>query len=185
MAKRIRFLLIAIITSGISALPAVSEMVSVEQDWTVFVETSPLACWATTAPLANRTSNTRGGKAVSVDRGDGTFLTVGIIPDNNIFGQISFTGGSYAFDLTAPASIEIDGVSFQLILENVAGSGDKKVRGWAWPSEADDAAVVAAMMKGSEAIVSTTSARGTLSKDTFSLLGVTAAVKAAQERCEQ
>jgi hypothetical protein len=55
---------------------------------------------------------------------------------------------------------------------------------WAWPATtADDAKIVTAMKRGASAIVTGVSSRGTTTKDTFSLLGFTAAVEDAESRC--
>jgi len=43
--------------------------------------------------------------------------------------------------------------------------------------------VVAAMKRGKSAVLSARSSRGTITKDTFSLLGFTAAVDDAAKRC--
>mgnify|MGYP000275956174 CR=1 FL=1 len=52
---------------------------------------------------------------------------------------------------------------------------------WAWPaSENDDAQIIAAMKRGVNAVLSARSSRGTTTKDTFSLLGFTAAVEEAE-----
>jgi len=54
----------------------------------------------------------------------------------------------------------------------------------AWPATPeDDAKFVAAMKRGSDAVVSGRSGRGTQTEDTFSLLGFTAAVEEAAKRC--
>jgi hypothetical protein len=56
---------------------------------------------------------------------------------------------------------------------------------WAWPaSAADDAQVLAAMKRGADAVLTARSGRGTVTKDTFSLLGYTAAVEEAEKRCK-
>ena len=54
---------------------------------------------------------------------------------------------------------------------------------WAWPaSTADDTRIIAAMKRGAEAVLTARSSRGTQTKDTFSLLGFTAAVEEAEKR---
>ena len=55
---------------------------------------------------------------------------------------------------------------------------------WAWPaSPQDDAKIITAMKRGATAVLTARSARGTITKDTFSLLGFTAAVEDAEKRC--
>ena len=71
-------------------------------------------------------------------------------------------------------TLEVGGQDFQLFTE-----GD-----WAWPATPqDDAAIVAAMKRGADAVLTGRSGRGTQTKDTFSLLGFTAAVDEAAKRC--
>ena len=71
-------------------------------------------------------------------------------------------------------TVAIGGTEYSLFT-----SGD-----WAWPaSPADDAKLVAAMKRGADAVVTGISSRGTTTKDTFSLLGFTAATEDAEKRC--
>jgi invasion protein IalB len=54
----------------------------------------------------------------------------------------------------------------------------------AWAaSEQDDARLITAMKRGSDAVLTARSSRGTQTQDTFSLLGFTAAVEDADARC--
>ena len=70
--------------------------------------------------------------------------------------------------------LNIDGTKFQLTA----------VGEWAWPESSEaDGKVVAAMKRGKSAVLSARSSRGTITKDTFSLLGFTAAVDDAAKRC--
>ncbi len=55
---------------------------------------------------------------------------------------------------------------------------------WAWPaSTAEDDEIIAAMRGGADAVLTARSSRGTTTKDTFSLMGFTAALEEAQSRC--
>jgi hypothetical protein len=55
---------------------------------------------------------------------------------------------------------------------------------WAWPaSPEEDSRIAAALQSGSEAVLTGQSGRGTVTRDTFSLLGFTSAVDQAKERC--
>ncbi len=54
----------------------------------------------------------------------------------------------------------------------------------AWSaSDADDAKIVTAMKRGTDAKLTAFSSRGTKTEDTFSLFGFTAAVEEAEKRC--
>jgi hypothetical protein len=158
----------AITTSSIAQES--SNRVAVETDWAVYEETNPKECWAVTVP--KETVNTKNGKPVSVRRGD-IFLYVFFRPQVSVQGQVAFTGG-YPFAEGRPLKLEMDGERYELATED----------DWAWPpTPADDTIIVAAMKRGAQAVITGQSARGTITKDTFSLLGFTAAVKEAEKRC--
>ncbi len=147
-----------------------SNRVAAQTDWSVFVESDPQECWGVSAP--KETVNTRDGRVVSVRRGD-ILLFVSYRPAADVDGEISFTGG-YPFADGSTVSLEIGDESFELFTDGE----------WAWPASAgDDARIMAAMKRGVNAILSARSSRGTNTKDTFSLLGFTAAAEEAQRRC--
>ena len=53
-----------------------------------------------------------------------------------------------------------------------------------WPaSAADDVKIITAMKRGTDAVLTARSARGTQTKDSFSLLGFTAAIEDGEKRC--
>ncbi len=90
---------------------------------------------------------------------------------------MSFAGG-YPFDRKKPITLTIGSKSFTLYSE---GAQANRETAWADPSE--EAQIVAAMKRGASAVVTAQSGRGTKTKDTFSLLGFTAAVDEAAKRC--
>ncbi|MEM9575728.1 MAG: invasion associated locus B family protein [Pseudomonadota bacterium] len=144
--------------------------VAAKTDWSVFVEDNPKECWSVSVPT--ETVNTRDGRVVAANRGE-ILLMVFYRPDAGAAGQVAFTGG-YPFRDGSQVSVEISGSEFSLFTD-----GD-----WAWPaSPADDAKLVAAMKRGANAVVTGVSSRGTTTKDTFSLLGFTAATEDAEKRC--
>ena len=144
--------------------------VAANTDWSVYVEASPAECWAVSAP--KETVNTRDGNPVDVRRGD-IRLIVFYRPSENISGQVMFTGG-YPFAEGSTVSVKIDNTTYQMFTQGET----------AWPSSPeDDARFVAAMKRGADAVMTARSSRGTQTKDTFSLLGFTAAVEEAARRC--
>jgi invasion protein IalB len=159
----------------LAALPAAAQEVSNNRvgaatDWSVFVEDNPKECWSVSVPT--ETVNTRDGRVVAATRGE-ILLMVFFRPEAGASGQVAFTGG-YPFRDGSQVSIDIGGTTFSLFTD-----GD-----WAWPaSPADDANLVAAMKRGTQAVVTGVSSRGTTTKDTFSLLGFTAATEDAEKRC--
>nr|WP_204115009.1 invasion associated locus B family protein [Shimia biformata] len=139
-------------------------------DWSVCVAQEPKECWAVTT--YKESVNTKEGRVVAVRRGDILFM-VFFRPDAGVKGQIGFTGG-YPFAPNSTVSMDIDGTKFELFTEGE----------WAWPASAsDDAKIVAALKRGSSAVMTARSARGTKTEDTFSLLGFTAAYDEAEKRC--
>ena len=147
-----------------------SNRVAANTDWSVFVEDNPNECWGVSAP--KETVNSRDGNVVEVRRGD-ILLFVFYRPGASVQGQVAFTGG-YPFASGSTASLDIGSTTYELFTEGE----------WAWPATPqDDATIVAAMKRGSGAEVTARSGRGTVTKDSFSLLGFTAAVEEAARRC--
>lgn len=148
-----------------------TNQVAAKTAWSVFVDETPKECWAVSAPT--ETVNTRGGRVVAVRRGDILFMTF-FRPDAGVRGQVAFTGG-YPFAPGSTVDLNIGGTKFDLFTEGE----------WAWPASTDeDAKMIAAMKRGADAVLTARSARGTQTKDTFSLLGYTAAMEEAQKRCQ-
>ncbi|MEL6562971.1 MAG: invasion associated locus B family protein [Pseudomonadota bacterium] len=144
--------------------------VAAKTDWSVFVEDNPTECWGVATPKEQ--VNTREGRVVAVTRGQ-TLLMVFYRPSADAKGQVAFTGG-YPFRPGSTVNMNISGSEFELFTEGE----------WAWPATvADDAKIVTAMKRGADAVVTGVSSRGTETRDTFSLLGFTAAVEDAEGRC--
>jgi len=158
----------------LAAAPALAQestnRVAAQTDWSAFSGDDPRVCWAVTAP--KETVNTRDGREVSVRRGD-ILLFVSHFPENDAVGEVSFTGG-YPFAEGSTVSLEVGGSSFELFTEGE----------FAWPASPDeDARIVVALKRGTEAVLTARSARGTTTRDTFSLLGATAMIESAQANC--
>jgi hypothetical protein len=163
--------LVAALAAGTAAAQEQTDnRVAASTDWSVFQETEPVECFAVSAPKEQ--VNTRNGEPVEVQRGE-TLLFVFYRPAEGVNGQVTFTGG-YPFAPDSTVSLEVGGTAYQLFTEGE----------WAWPATPeDDARIVAAMKAGSEAVLTGQSGRGTVTRDTFSLLGFTAAVEEAGSRC--
>lgn len=145
--------------------------VATKTDWSVFTENSPKECWGVSSPKS--TVNTKDGKPAQVSRGD-ILLFVTFRPGAGAAGEVSFTGG-YGFASGSTVDMAINGRTYSM-----ATDGE-----WAWPSDnAADATILAAMKAGSEAVLTARSARGTQTADTFSLMGFSAAMTEAENRCK-
>jgi invasion protein IalB len=151
--------------------------VAANTDWSVFVEeatdSAPKTCWAVSAP--KETVNMRDGAAVAVQRGD--ILLFATYTAGGPSGQISFNGG-YTFAEGSSPTLDIGGQVFNLALFPEANPE----MAWAASPE-EDARIVEAMKAGSSAVVKARSRRGTDTTDTFSLLGISAALDEAAKRC--
>ncbi len=139
-------------------------------DWSVFTDENPKECWGVSSP--RETVNTRDGQPASVRRGD--ILLFVTYRAGGSAGEISFSGG-YPFADGSNVKIEIDGNAFDLFT-----NGE-----WGWPgTKEDDAAILTALKKGSTAVLTGRSGKGTQTQDTFSLRGFTAAMEEAAKRCQ-
>lgn len=153
------------------AQQASTNQVAAKTDWSVFEDKNPRECWAVSSP--KETVNTKGGRVVAVKRSE-ILLMAFFRPDAGVEGQISFTGG-YPFASGSTVNVDIDGNTFELFTEGE----------WAWPaSPEDDRKILTALKRGSQAVLTARSGRGTQTKDTFSLSGFTAAVDDAEKRCK-
>ena len=158
------------LTTGAAMAQEETNRVARDTDWAVFEGDTPRECWAVTAP--KETVNTRDGRVVSVRRGD-ILLFVTYRPEQSVSGEVSFTGG-YPFAEGSTVTLEVGDATFELFTEGE----------YAWPATpADDQKIVTAMKRGSSAVLSARSSRGTRTQDTFSLLGATAMIEQAEANC--
>jgi hypothetical protein len=170
--KPVAFCLAVACAGPAFAQPA--ERVASHTDWSVFVAGNPKECYIVSPPTAS--AATRDGKPTEVQRGD-IRLFVAFRPGENVSNEVSFTGG-YPFREGSTVTLSVGADRFDL------GPGAGDAGEWAWTDQADDSRVVAALRKGSSAKLSGTSQRGTVTEDTFSLSGFTAAVEDAAARCQ-
>ena len=146
--------------------------VATETAWSVFEDQNPRECWAVSAPT--ETVNTRDGRVVEVRRGEILLMTF-YRPAAGVDGQLTFTGG-YPFAKDSTVKLTVGDENYELFTEGE----------WAWPANTDaDSKIIAAMKRGVDAVLVAHSTRGTQTKDTFSLMGYTAAVEEAQRRCKK
>lgn len=156
--------------TGALAQESSTNRVDAMTDWSVFEGKSPRECWAVTT--YKESVNSKDGRVVAVTRGE-ILLMVFFRPDQEVKGQVAFTGG-YPFAPGSTVNVKVDDAEFELYTEGE----------WAWPATPqDDQKLTTAMKRGSSAVLTAVSARGTTTKDTFSLLGFTAAVEDAEKRC--
>jgi hypothetical protein len=103
---------------------------------------------------------------------DNTFIQITHRPPRTK-GEVSITAG-YTYRKDSEVEVEIDGTKFEMFTN----------KDTAWSRDAQgDAALVKAMRAGQTMIVRGTSARGTLTADTYSLGGFTAGHEAINKAC--
>jgi len=172
-------LAVILAAGGLAAQESTDNRVAAETDWSVFQETDPTECFSVSAPTEQ--VNTRDGAPVAVTRGE-TLLFIRFSPTESEYGVLSFTGG-YPFAAASSITMEVGTNVFQLTPGDLEEGEDPN---WAWNLSVDlDQQIISALKNGSQAILMGESARGTLTRDTFSLIGFTASLEAAAAACGQ
>lgn len=171
MRKILGMIICATSILGSTAYAQQVTKVAEHEKWGVYVNDNPKYCYAASRP--EETVNRRGGRVVSVRRGE-ILMYVTYRPDQNVKGQVTFTGG-YPFDRDRTIKLDIDGTA-----HNMYPQGE-----WAWLEPGKDAEMIANLKKGGKATIVANSTRGTETTDKFSLIGFTAAVEDAAQRCGQ
>ena len=145
--------------------------VAAKTDWSVFVEQEPTECWGVSAP--KETVNTRDGRVVAVRRGDILLFVTYRPSDSRSRARSPSPAGTPS--PRAPRSRSRLATRASSSSPTASGPGPRR------PS--DDAKITTSMKRGTNATLTARSSRGTVTKDTFSLLGFTAALEEAERRC--
>lgn len=159
---------------ALAAGPAAAiDRVDAKDDWSIFehVDSGKKVCWIASQPTSSVAR--RGGKPVQVQRGD-IYLMTSVWPSRGTLNEVSMVSG-YPFRKDSTVEAKVGSDEFEMFTD---GEG-----AWLASPEEDDK-MVAAMKKGATAVLTGVSARGTTTVDTFSLIGFTAALETAQERCK-
>jgi len=128
-------------------------------------------------PLCYALSQPRSSDPGNVQRGPVAFL-VSSWPMQGKTNEPSIVPG-YPYGEGSTVRVQVGGDQFEFGL--VRNDGDE---GGAWMREAaDEARLIESMKGGANMVVTGTSARGTLTRDTYSLAGITAALEAINENC--
>ena len=145
---------------------AESKEIGTFKDWSahMLIEKKAKICYLHGAPDKSTGSYKK--------RGD-SYLQVTHRPGSRIRNEVSVTAG-YSYKKRSVVSLAVDGRKFNLFTQgDTAWSGDKS----------SDDKLVAAMRAGRTMVVRGTSGRGTLTTDTYSLSGLTAAHRAISKAC--
>lgn len=158
-------------TLAVGALLAASTVAAKQigsfKDWSAHANGKGKArtCWIYSEPVKDEGKYKRRGRI---------YALVTHMPGDKVTNQVQFTAG-YNFKKGSPVRVAIGKRTFQLFTNaDTAWARNKK----------DDAALVRAMRAGSRMIVTGTSSRGTKTKDTYSLSGISAAHKAIGKACK-
>ncbi len=146
---------------------AEAEVIDNFKAWTAFAETEggKKTCYLASAPQK---------AAGKYKKRDDPYVLVTHRPAEKSVGVVSVRAG-YTYKKDGEVEVNIDGQRFTLFTD----AGDA----WAYDSKADRA-LVTAMKGGLTMIVAGISSRGTLTTDTYSLKGFTAAFKAINKACK-
>ncbi len=136
-------------------------------DWRAYTFDDPggKICYVVSEPKKEQGNYTR--------RGDVYFL-VTHRPSGNVFDEVSVIIG-YTFKEGSEPTATIGNKTFKFYSEGDA----------AWVFQKDEATLVREMKAGATMVVRGTSSRGTLTTDTYSLSGVTAALNKIDQECNR
>lgn len=150
-----------------SSVAAEQQPIGTFRDWSAFVDTvgGNKVCYAGSLPKKQDGDYTRRGDA---------YVLITHRPADKVVGEVSVEAG-YTYQSGSEVTATIDGRPFRLFTEG--GNA------WAY-DEAADRELVRAMRAGTEMTVKGTSSRGTVTTDTYSLFGFTAAYKAITDECK-
>lgn len=159
--------LVMVIAVPVSVPAQQAEYIATHRDWHAFqyTENGNRVCYVASQPTREEGNYTQ--------RGD-VFVLVTHRPAEDSRNVVSFITG-YTYEAGSTVSVEIDNTEqFTLITNNDT----------AWTRDAQvDQALVGAMRAGLTMVVRGTSSRGTLTTDTYSLRGVTAALREIDRAC--
>jgi hypothetical protein len=164
--RHIALALVAALLAAFAALPAVAaERIGQFEKWEVvtFEEDGATGCYIMSRPEKEEGNYTERDPAA-------VFVTHR--PAQGAIGVVSIAAG-YPYDNSKPVRVEIAGEVFGLFSQG----------GTAWARNEDDPKIVAAMKRGNDMVVYGISARGTETRDTYSLIGFTKAYEAATSAC--
>jgi invasion protein IalB len=102
------------------------------------------------------------------------YMFVSTRPEERVKDEVSLLITGYAFKPNSEASLSIGGSPFAMYTQNDG----------AWvKNAADEARMVEALRKGSDAVIKATTSKGTQTTDTFSLKGISQALDRVAQEC--
>lgn len=165
--KSMRIFAIALVTAfTVSILPASAKQIAAFKDWSAHSEGKGKArtCWIYSEPVKHEGNYKKRGRI---------YLLVTHRPGEKTLNQVQFTSG-YTYKKGSAVRVSVGAKKFELFT-----NGDTA---WARNTK-DDKDIVTAMRGGARMVVTGQSSRGTKTKDTYSLSGISAAHKAIGKAC--
>ena len=159
--------LMLMVASATQALAEDPELLGQFDDWAAYTYKAPdtRVCYVSSRPKSSEPKNIKR---------DPAFFLVSHMPGRKVRGEVSTIIG-YPFKKESSAELAIDATTFTLFT-NADGA-------WA-DSPATEKQIVAAMKAGKSLKVKGTSWRGTQTEDTYSLIGISAALAAIDKACK-
>jgi len=167
-------LVVGVLAAGPSRAASKPEHIGTFSEWSAFFDGNGAnrECYIISLPKKEEGKYTRR---------DDTYTVVTHRLKDKTFNQVSIEAG-YTYKEGSEVDVDIDGKTFKLFTTYREGS-NTKVGSNAWAYVGGDAGLVLAMKAGAKMIVKGTSSRGTLTTDTYSLSGFTAAFNAISKAC--
>jgi invasion protein IalB len=159
---------LGILASSTVALAQAPTNVGAFQKWNVFSSSEPTGkmCFIASQPMDSKYSQ-------PITSRDPVFFMITSIPAKNIRNEVSTIVG-YAFGPNATVQLDIDGTKYTMFTANTDTA-------WAMPDQ--EAALITALKNGAKLTIVGTSKRGTVTTDTYSLIGITAALGKMATEC--
>lgn len=160
---------IALFGTAAAAQPQAASSIGTFKQWNAYTsnEADGKMCFVATQPSASKY------EPDNVKSRDPVFFMVTSIPAKKIKNEASTIIG-YTFKEGTKVTVEIDGAKFTMFTDKDS----------AWiENPSQEGALIDAMKKGTRMSVLGTSRRGTLTTDSYSLSGITAALDAIAKEC--
>jgi invasion protein IalB len=141
-------------------------------DWSAYTASpgGQKICFALARPTASKDNPPNRRTAANV-----VYMFVSTRPAEKVKDEVSILITGYSFKPNSEATLTIGGTAFAMYTQNDG----------AWVKDAaEEARIVEAMRKGSDAVVKATTSRGTQTTDTFSLKGISQALDRVAQECK-
>lgn len=155
----------------VATTQAAPRLIGTFKAWSAYVavDTDGKVCFVAAQPQDSKYSQAISGRG-------GAFLMVTTVPSKNITNQLSTIVG-FPFKAGSHVSANVDGRKYKMFFNDSAGET-------AWSVPNTEPAFIKAMKKGAKMRITSTSKRGTVVTDNYSLYGVTAALDAVARGCK-